>query len=98
MSEEKPNPSATADIPTPKPRLVRWLIGLPVLFFAVLMAMGYFLNTPDSEARWVARETIRLCWKEVEKPPKEDKPVHFTQADECQKLEFDFKAQFNENP
>lgn len=86
------------DIPTRKPRLVRWLIGLPVAFFAILMALSYLLNTPESEVRWVARETIRMCWKEVQKPPKEGKPVHFTAAAECQKLEFDFKTQFRENP
>jgi hypothetical protein len=81
-----------------KPRLVRWLIGLPVAFFAILMAMGYLFNTPETEDRWVARETIRLCWKEVQKPPKEGKPVHFTQQSECEKLEFDFKTQYGENP
>lgn len=87
-----------ADTPVRKPRLVRWLIGLPVAFFAILMAMGYLFNTPETEDRWVARETIRLCWKEVQKPPKEGKPVHFTQQSECEKLEFDFKTQYGENP
>lgn len=90
--------TATVEAPVRKPRLVRWLIGLPVAFFAILMALGYFFNTPETEARWVARETIRMCWKEIEKPPKEGKPVHFTQQSECEKLEFDFKSQFGENP
>lgn len=90
--------AAGSDVPTRKPRLVRWLIGLPVAFFTVLMLLGYLFNTPETEARWVARETIRMCWKEVQKPPKEGKPVHFTQQSECEKLEFDFKTQYGENP
>lgn len=84
--------------PTPKPRLVRWIIGLPVAFFALLMLLGHFLNTPETEDRWVARETIRMCWKEIQKPPKEGKPVHFTEQGQCEKLEFDFKTQYGENP
>lgn len=95
---DTPSSAPSVDTPTRKPRLVRWIIGLPVAFFAILMLLGYFLNTPETEDRWVARETIRMCWKEIQKPPKEGKPVHFTQQSECEKLEFDFKTQYGENP
>lgn len=96
---EAPHPApAHPQPPTRKPRLVRWLIGLPVAFFAVLMLLGALFNSPESEARWVARETIRMCWKEVQKPPKEGKPVHFKTPNECERLEFDFKTQHGENP
>ena len=33
--------TATVEAPVRKLRLVRWLIGLPVAFFAILMALGY---------------------------------------------------------
>ena len=79
-------------------RMVHWLIGLPVAFFAALMLLGQLFNNPQSEERWVARETIRLCWKEVQKPPKAGKPLHFKAAAECEALEFDFKAQYRTNP
>jgi len=94
-----PQCKATApDAPTPKPRLVRWLMGLPVAFFAILMLLGHLFNTPQTEARWVARETVRMCWKEVQKPPKPGQPVHFKEQGECERLEFDFKHALGENP
>src|SRR2546429_4612515 len=48
----------------PKSRIVPWLIGLPVAFFAVLMLAGQLLSTPEGEARWVERETIKICRKD----------------------------------
>ena len=82
-----------------KPKLVLWIIGLPVAFFAVLMLgsqiMFYF--SPDKESQWVERESIRLCWKEREKGPRSDTPAQFAQG-QCEKMEFDFKRKWGENP
>src|SRR3989442_1740090 len=57
----------------PKSRIVPWLIGLPVAFFAVLMLAGQLLSTPEGEARWVERETIKICRKETARPEAERK-------------------------
>ncbi|MDO4592456.1 MAG: hypothetical protein Q4B46_06590 [Comamonadaceae bacterium] len=85
--------------PTPKPKLVFWIIGTPVLFFALLMlgSQVLFHFSPDKEAQWVDRETIRLCWKEREKGPKENTPAQFTEG-QCEQLEFDFKTKWGVNP
>lgn len=87
------------DQATPKPKLVRWIIGLPVALFAILMLISQLLFSvsPDKETQWVERETIRLCWKEREKGPKEGTPAQFTQG-QCEQLEFDFKTRWGMNP
>lgn len=83
----------------PKPKLVRWIIGTPIALFALLMLgsqlMFYF--SPHKEAQWLERETIRLCWKEREKGPKENTPAQFKER-QCEQLEFDFKNKWNVNP
>lgn len=83
-----------------KPKLVRWLIGLPVGFFAVLMlgSQLLFSLSPEKQDRWVERETIRQCWKEQERAPSSDKPRHFTDKADCERLEFDFKSRWGVNP
>lgn len=84
----------------PKPKLVRWLIGLPVACFALLMLASELLFTlsPDKEAQWVERETIRLCWKEQSRKPDDDKPLQFKGAAHCEQLESDFKHRWKMNP
>ncbi|VUZ27450.1 Uncharacterised protein [uncultured Comamonas sp.] len=83
-----------------KINVVRWAIGLPVGFFALLMLVSKILFTasPDTEAQWVERETIRQCWKELKRKPDDDKPLHFKGKEDCERLEFDFKARWNTNP
>lgn len=87
------------DKATPKPKLVRWIIGIPVVLFAALMfgSQIFFHFSPEKEAMWVDRETIRMCWKEQEKGPKENTPAQFTPG-QCDQLEFDFKKKWNVNP
>ena len=87
------------EIATKKPRLVRWIIGLPVGLFALLMVGSQisFTLSPDKEAQWIERETIRMCWKEREKGPKADTPAQFKEG-ECERLEFQFKERWNTNP
>ena len=87
------------DKATPQPKLVRWIIGLPVALFGLLMfgSQVFFYFSPEKEAQWVERETIRLCWKEREKGPKENTPAQFSDG-QCEKLEFDFRNKWSVNP
>lgn len=107
----EPAPAASADgsdpakPPTPpkspkppKSRIVPWLIGLPVAFFAVLMLAGQLLSTPEGEARWVERETIKICRKETARAEAERKTQQFESVQDCDRLEFDFKQRYGENP
>src|SRR5260370_203513 len=88
-----PNPSK----PT-KSRIGPWLLGLPVAFFAVLMLAGQLLSTPEGEARWVEREPIKTCRKETARPEAERKTQQFESVQDCDRLEFDFKQRYGENP
>ncbi|OBY84963.1 MULTISPECIES: hypothetical protein [Delftia] len=102
-SEPSPAASANGSGPTkppkpPKSRIVPWLIGLPVAFFAVLMLAGQLLSTPEGEARWVERETIKICRKETARPEAERKTQQFESVQDCDRLEFDFKQRYGENP
>lgn len=96
------NRSDPAKPPTPpkppKSRIVPWLIGLPVAFFAVLMLAGQLLSTPEGEARWVERETIKICRKETARPEAERKTQQFESVQDCDRLESDFKQRYGENP
>lgn len=97
QSDHSPNPTA----PEKRPRLVAWLIGLPVGLFALLMIVSevIFHVSPEREQQWVERETIRMCWKEQERAPDSDKPRHFTRGPvQCQELERDYKNRWGQNP
>ncbi|MDR0203854.1 MAG: hypothetical protein LBJ40_17030 [Delftia acidovorans] len=99
-SEPAPAASANGSQPAkpPKNRIVPWLIGLPVAFFAVLMLAGQLLSTPEGEARWMERETIKICRKETARPEAERKTQQFESVQDCDRLEFDFKQRYGENP
>lgn len=95
------SPSARVEHAQKRPRLVAWLIGLPVALFALLMLISevVFYFSPDREQQWVDRETIRMCWKEQQRAPDSDKPRHFTGgATQCQDLERTFKERWGINP
>lgn len=100
-STQTPEPQHPADASQAKPlrnRLVPWLIGLPVAFFAALMLAGTLLSTPEGEARWTERETIKICRKETSRPEAERKTQQFQSVQDCDRLEFDFKQRYGENP
>ena len=95
MSQDSSNAGAEA---RPKNRLVPWLIGLPVGIFALLMLVGKFMDDPQSKQRWVDAETVKLCWKQIAKPEAERKTQEFKSQTDGERLEFDFKTKYGENP
>lgn len=83
--------------PAPRTRLVAWLIGLPVGGFAVLMVVGSLLSTPEGNQQWVAREAIKVCNKEVARPPEDRKRPELT-AQDCADLDAAFRRQYGTPP
>ncbi|KGG81872.1 MULTISPECIES: hypothetical protein [Comamonas] len=81
-----------------KNRLVVWLIALPVIIFGALMLIGQFMDDPLSKQRWTEAETIKICWKQTAKPEAERKTQEFKAPQDCERLEFDFKTRYGENP
>ena len=55
-------------------------------------------QSPEGEARWVKRETIKICRKETARPEAERKTQQFESVQDCDRLEFDFKQRYGENP
>ena len=97
----KPTPSledSSAAVAPKKSRIAAWLIALPVLIFAALMLIGKFKDDPQREQRWVESETIKICWKQIAKPEAERKTQEFKTPQDCERLEFDFKTRYGENP
>lgn len=93
-----PNHSAEAPQPPSRNRIVPWLIGLPVGIFGVLMLIGSLADDPESKQRWVEGETIKLCWKQIQKPEAERKTQEFTSQADCERLEFAYKSKYQANP
>ncbi|MEG1735307.1 MAG: hypothetical protein RR283_09685 [Comamonas sp.] len=92
------SPTSSHAQPPRKSRLVPWLIGLPVVIFAALMLIGTLMDDPQSKQRWVDSEAIKICWKQIGKPEAERKTQEFHSKDDCERLEFDFKSKYGENP
>lgn len=91
------NTFAANPAPVPRSRLVPWLIGLPVGAFAVLMLVGSLLSTPEGNDQWVARESIKVCNKEVARAPEDRKRADLT-AQDCAQLETAFRKQYGIDP
>lgn len=96
-TDRSTSPSSTTTPPR-KSRLVPWLIGLPVVIFAALMLIGSLMDDPQSKQRWVDSEAVKICWKQIAKPEAERKTQEFHSKEDCERLEFDFKTQYGENP
>lgn len=100
IDQHTPPPARPADAhgAPAKSRLVPWLIGLPVGIFGVLMLVGLLIDDPQSKQRWIDRETIKVCWKQIAKPQEERKTQVFQSKADCEQLEFAYKSRYNENP
>ena len=95
---DTPKPENGTPAAPAKNRIVAWLIALPVIIFAALMLIGKFMDDPQSQQRWVDAESVKICWKQIAKPEAERKTQEFKSKDDCERLEFDFKTKYGENP
>ena len=69
-----------------------------MIIFGALMLIGQFMDDPLSKQRWTEAETIKICWKQTAKPEAERKTQEFKAPQDCERLEFDFKTRYGENP
>lgn len=98
QTSSAPGKSGHAQQPPTRNRLVPWLIGLPVGIFGVLMLVGSLMDDPESKQRWVEGETIKLCWKQIQKPEAERKTHEFSSQADCEWLELAYKSRYQANP
>lgn len=77
---------------------LKWLIGVPVGGFIILMIVGSCAgNTPDGKARAAARDAIGLCWSEQAKKSLSPGAARFV-AGACEKMEADYRSRWGSNP
>lgn len=95
---DTPKPENGTPAAPAKNRIVAWLIALPVVIFGALMMIGQFMDDPQSKQHWTDSETIKICWKQTAKPETERKTHEFKSPQDCERLEFDFKTRYGENP
>lgn len=77
---------------------LRWLIGVPVGGFVILMIVGSCAGgSPEGQARASARDAIELCWTEQSKKSLDPGAARFV-AGACEKMEADYRTKWGRNP
>lgn len=76
----------------------RWVLGLPVAGFVLLMLIGSCAgNSPEGKERASSRDAIKYCWDEQSKKSLSGSTARLV-AGACEKMESDFKARWGRNP
>lgn len=78
--------------------LWKWLFGVPIGGFVLLMIVGACAgNTPDGKERQASRDAISLCWSEQGRKSLDSGTARFV-ASTCEKMESDYRAKWGRNP
>lgn len=86
--DDTPAPAAVAEIKSGS-NWWKWLIGVPVGGFLLLMLIGSCSGTPSSRAAKSSQSSaIELCWKDFGKKSNDPDTARFI-ASTCEKMEAD---------
>lgn len=81
-----------------KSSIWKWLFGVPVGGFVLLMIIGSCAgNTPEGKERQASRDAISLCWSEQGRKSLDSGTARFV-AGTCEKMESDYRAKWGRNP
>lgn len=88
-----------AEEPEPKKsNFWKWLVGVPVGAFILLMAIGSCAgNSPEGQERSHSRSAIDLCWSEQAKKSNTPGDARFI-AGACEKMENDYRSRWGTSP
>ncbi|WP_315125244.1 zinc-ribbon domain-containing protein [Comamonas antarctica] len=75
----------------------RWVIGVPVGAFILLMIIGSCADTPEARERQSSREAIDFCWSEQAKKSNSSGASRFI-AGACEKMEDDYLRKWGHRP
>lgn len=75
----------------------KWVVGVPVGTFILLMIIGSCADTPEARERQSSREAIDLCWSEQAKKSNSPGASRFI-AGACEKMENDYRRKWGRNP
>lgn len=90
--------TATDQKETKKSSLWKWILGVPVAGFVLVMIIGSCAgNTPDGKARANDRSAIEVCWEEQGRKSLDPATGRFTAA-VCEKMERDFQQRWGFKP
>lgn len=86
-------------INAPKKRSIwKWVLGVPVGAFVVLMIIGSCsANTPEGKQRATERSAIELCWESQGRKSNSAGVGQFI-AGACEKMERDFRNKWGRSP
>lgn len=96
----KPLPTSPAAASAAKSgswRWLKWLIGVPVAGFVILVILGKMTDSPERRARMNDADTIDYCWEE-QKRPSLDPSTARVAAQACERMESDFRARWGRAP
>lgn len=94
----KPITESATQVTAKKGGIWKWLIGVPVGGFAVLMIVGSCAgNTPDGKERAASRQSIDYCWSQQSKKSLDLSAARFA-ASTCERMESDYRAKWGRNP
>lgn len=90
--------SVAAEATTQKSGVWKWVLGLPVWAFVLLMAIGSCAeSSPDGKARAQSKATIKQCWIEQARKSLDPGTARFA-ASACEQMEKDYRTRWGSNP
>ena len=75
----------------------KWVIGVPVFGFVLLMVIGSCTDSPERQQRFREADAIKLCWEEQKRKSLDPGTARFV-AGACEKMERDFEQRHGRRP
>lgn len=75
----------------------KWVIGIPVIGFILLMAIGTATDSPERQQRFREADAIKLCWQEQSRKSLDPGTSRFV-AGACERMESDFRQRWGRAP
>lgn len=91
-------PAGKTGIEKEKSSVWKWLVGVPVGGFILMMIVGSCAgNSPEGKERQASRDAISYCWGQQSKKSLDPSAARFA-ASACEKMESDYRAKWGRNP
>lgn len=93
-----PAENETVQQPKKKGGIWKWVLGVPLGAFLLLMLIGSCAgNSPEGKEKSASRNAIDYCWKEQSRKSFDPSTARFV-ASTCEKMEQDFRNKWGVSP